>query len=200
MKRTPLPLFEGFIETPFEQRFQGLLRQAWKLKRWHVIVAEPGSGKTMGIRDLSAQASREAGMVGGRRYPVLAVTAPKNDAKEAALGNFLLTALGLGARGHWSERTYRLFELLLQYGVECLVIDDAHDLSMPHLIFLRIADRSAPINLSPLCSGVGVVPGGSGTGSNDAAQRCLRSTRNDVAAISAQARSCPTVLSDCQPY
>src|SRR5438045_6866983 len=186
MKRTPLPLFEGFIETPFEQRFQGLLRQAWKLKRWHVIVAEPGSGKTMGIRDLSAQASREAGMMGGRRYPVLAVAAPKNDAKEAALGNFLLTALGLGARGHWSERKYLLFELLLQYGVECLVIDDAHDLSMPHLIFLlERADRSAPINLSPLCSGV--VPGCSGAGSNDASQRCIRSRRNDVAAIPAKA-------------
>jgi hypothetical protein len=114
MKRAALPLFEGVIETPFEQRFQGLLRQAWKLKRWHVIVAEPGSGKTMGIRDLSTTAQREAGMVGGRRYPVLAVTAPKNDPKEAALGNFLLTALGLGARGHWSERKYLLFELLVQ--------------------------------------------------------------------------------------
>jgi|SRR5215467_816552 len=137
MKRVALPLFTGFIETPFEQRFQGLLRQAWKLRRWHVIVAEPGSGKTMGIRDLSKQASREAGMTEGRRYPVLAVTAPKNDPKEAALGNFLLTALGLGARGHWSERKYLLFELLVQYGVECLVFDDAHDLSMPHLIFLK---------------------------------------------------------------
>src|SRR5437762_5230675 len=137
MKRDALPLFEGFIETPFEQRFQGLLRQAWKLRRWHVIVAEPGSGKTMGIRDLSATAQREAGMMGGRRFPVLAVTAPKNDPREAALGNFLLTALGLGARGRWSERKYLLFELLIQYGVECLVIDDAHDLSMPHLIFLK---------------------------------------------------------------
>src|SRR5436305_3500131 len=137
MRRDALPLFEGFIETPFEQRFQGLLRQAWKLRRWHVIVAEPGSGKTMGIRDLSASAQREAGMMGGRRFPVLAVTAPKNDPKEAALGNFLLTALGLGARGRWSERKYLLFELLVQYGVECLIIDDAHDLSMPHLIFLK---------------------------------------------------------------
>jgi hypothetical protein len=137
MSRMALPLFEGFIETPFEQRFQGLLRQAWKLRRWQVIVAEPGSGKTMGIRDLSAQASREAGMIGGRRYPVLAVTTPKNDPKEAALGNFLLTALGLGARGRWSERKYLVFDLLVQYGVECLVFDDAHDLSMPHLIFLK---------------------------------------------------------------
>src|SRR2546423_2537183 len=162
MKRSALPLFEGFIETPFEQRFQGLLRQAWKLKRWHVIVAEPGSGKTMGIRDVSAQASREAGMMGGRRYPVLAVTAPKNDAKAAALGNFLLTALGLGARGRWNERKYLLFELLGQYGVECLVVDDAHDLSMPHLIFLKeLTDQlflsfpSQPLGLCLVTAGRG---------------------------------------------
>ena len=171
MKRTALPLFEGFIETPFEQRFQGLLRQAWKLRRWHVIVAEPGSGKTMGIRDLSAQASREAGMMGGRHYPVLAVTAPKNDPKEAALGNFLLTALGLGARGRWSERKYLLFELLVQYGVECLVIDDAHDLSMPHLIFLKELTDQLKLSSSSLCSGI--VSGGSGTGSSDTSQRCV---------------------------
>ena len=137
MTRSVLPLFDGFIETPFERRFQGLLRQAWHARRWHVIVAEPGSGKTMGISDLRDEAQRVAGTIGGRRYPVLAVTAPKNDPREAALGNFLLTALGLSARGRWSERKYLLFELLMQYGVECVVIDDAHDLSMPHLIFLK---------------------------------------------------------------
>jgi hypothetical protein len=137
MTRSVLPLFDGFIETPFERRFQGLLRQAWHARRWHVIVAEPGSGKTMGIGDLRDEAQRLAGTIGGMRYPVLAVTAPKNDPREAALGNFLLTALGLSARGRWSERKYLLFELLMQYGVECVVIDDAHDLSMPHLIFLK---------------------------------------------------------------
>ena len=137
MTRSALPLFDGFIQTPFECRFQGLLRQAWHRRSWHVMVAEPGSGKTMGICDLRDEASRQAGTIGGRRYPVLAVTAPKNDPKEAALGNFLLTALGLSSRGRWSERKYLLFELLIQYGVECLVIDDAHDLSMPHLIFLK---------------------------------------------------------------
>src|SRR5260221_2923643 len=149
-------------ETPFEQRFQGLLRQAWKLRRWHVIVAEPGSGKTMGIRDLSAQASREVGGMGGRLYPVLAVTAPKNDPKEAALGNFLLTALGLGARGRWSERKYLLFELLLQYGVECLVIDDAHDLSMPHLIFLKELTDQLQLTHPPYALGFCLVSAGRG--------------------------------------
>src|SRR5581483_9549753 len=57
--------------------------------------------------------------------------------RSAALGNHLLSALGLRTRGHWGERKYLLFELLGQYGVECLIIDDAHDLSMPHLIFLK---------------------------------------------------------------
>jgi hypothetical protein len=127
-----------------------------------VIVAEPGSGKTMGIRDLSNAASREAGMIGGRRYPVLAVTAPKNDPKEAALGNFLLTALGLGARGHWSERKYLLFELLIQYGVECLVIDDAHDLSMPHLIFLKELTDQLQLLPTPQVLGLCLVTAGRG--------------------------------------
>jgi hypothetical protein len=162
MKRTALPLFEGFIETPFEQRFQGLLRQAWKRRRWHVIVAEPGSGKTMGIRDLSATAGREAGMMGGRRYPVLAVTAPKNDSREAALGNFLLTALGLSARGRWNERKYLLFDLLIQYGVECLVIDDAHDLSMPHLIFLKELTDQLKLAYPPYVLGLCLVTAGRG--------------------------------------
>jgi len=163
MNQAALPLFEGFIETPFEQRFQGLLRQAWKLRRWHVIVAEPGSGKTMGIRDLSAQASREAGMMGGRHSPVLAVTTPKNDPKEAALGNFLLTALGLGARGRWSERKYLLFELLVQYGVECLIFDDAHDLSMPHLIFLKELTDQLKLTHPPYALGLCLVTAGRGS-------------------------------------
>src|ERR1700745_415957 len=61
----------------------------------------------MGIGDLRDEAARQAGMIGGQRYPVLAVTAPKNDPREAALGNHLLTALGLRTRGRWSERKYR---------------------------------------------------------------------------------------------
>jgi hypothetical protein len=62
-----LPLFDGFIETPFERRFQGLLRESWHQRSWHVIVAEPGSGKTMGIGDLRDEAARQAGMDGGTR-------------------------------------------------------------------------------------------------------------------------------------
>src|SRR6266699_5335159 len=147
---------------PLSAVFRGSYAAAWRARSFHVMVAEPGSGKTMGIGDLRDEASRQAGAIGGRRYPVLAVTAPKNDPKEAALGNFLLTALGLGGRGHWSERKYLLFELLIQYGVECLVVDDAHDLSMPHLIFLKELTDQLQLTSPPYVLGLCLVAAGRG--------------------------------------
>ena len=124
------PLFrsEMFVETAFERRFQAMLRSAWHKRSWHVIVADPGSGKSVGIRDLIKTA-------GGRS--VLAVTSPKNNDDEQALGDQLFSALGLPLRGHWRTRKPKLMGHLHQYGTECLIVDDAHDLSMPHLMFIK---------------------------------------------------------------
>jgi len=74
------PLFRSdvFVETAFERRFQALLRSALHKRSWHVIVADPGSGKTMGIREMIKTAGRSA---------ILAVVAPKNDEDEQALGD-----------------------------------------------------------------------------------------------------------------
>ncbi|MFL5697457.1 MAG: ATP-binding protein, partial [Ktedonobacteraceae bacterium] len=47
------------------------------------------------------------------------------------------TALGLPLRGHWRTRKPKLMGHLHQYGTECLIVDDAHDLSMPHLMLLK---------------------------------------------------------------
>jgi hypothetical protein len=124
------PLFRQdiFVETAFEKRFQAMLRAAWHQRSWHVIVADPGAGKTMGIRDLIKMAGTKA---------VLAITAPKNNDHEMALGNQLFTALGLPLRGRWSDRKPKLMGHLYQYGTECLIIDDAHDLSLEHLMFIK---------------------------------------------------------------
>jgi hypothetical protein len=137
LKRAPFTVFGGFIETGFEQRFQGLLRLAWQQRSWHIIVAEPGSGKTMGIRDRVQTSARARGTIGGRSFPILAVTAPKNDPKEQALGNYLMLAMDFPSRGRWSERKNGVIQLLQHDAVECLVIDDAHDLSLQHLILLK---------------------------------------------------------------
>jgi type II secretory pathway predicted ATPase ExeA len=112
---------EIFIETAFERRFQAMLRSAWHKRSWHVIVADPGSGKTMGIRDLIKTAGSRA---------ILAVVTPKNNEEEQALGDQLYTALGLPLRGHWSTRKPKLMGHLYHYGTQCLVVDDAHDLSL----------------------------------------------------------------------
>ena len=124
------PLFrqDMFIETAFERRFQAMLRSAWHQRSWHVIVADPGSGKTMGIRDMVRTAGSPA---------ILAVTAPKNDESEQALGNQLFTALGLPLRGRWSERKPKLMGSMVQFGVTCLIVDDAHDLSLAHLMYIK---------------------------------------------------------------
>jgi hypothetical protein len=117
-----------FIETAFARRFQAMLRSALDNRSWHVIVADPGAGKTMSIRDLQKT-------TGSRT--VLAVVAPKNNEDEQALGDQFFTALGLPLRGHWRTRKPKLMGHLHQYGTECLIVDDAHDLSMPHLMFIK---------------------------------------------------------------
>ncbi len=124
------PLFRKdiFVETAFERRFQAMLRAAWHQRSWHVIVADPGSGKTMGIRDMIRRAGSPA---------ILAVVAPKNNEEELALGNQLFSALGLPLRGRWSDRKPRLMGYLHQYGTQCLIVDDAHDLSLEHLMFIK---------------------------------------------------------------
>lgn len=124
------PLFRKdiFVETAFARRFQKMLQDAWDNRSWHLLVADPGAGKTMSIRDLQKRA-------GGRS--VLAVVAPKNNDDEQALGDQFLAALGLPIRGHWSTRKPKLMGHLHQYGTEFLIVDDAHDLSLEHLMLLK---------------------------------------------------------------
>ncbi len=68
---------------------------------------------------------------------VLAVVAPKNNEDEQALGDQFFTALGLPLRGHWRTRKPKLMGHFHQYGTECLIVDDAHDLSLEHLMLLK---------------------------------------------------------------
>ncbi len=61
---------------------------------------------------------------------------------EQALGNQLFTALGLPLRGRWSERKPKLMGSMVQFGVKCLIVDDAHDLSLSHLMYIKeLTDR-----------------------------------------------------------
>ena len=84
--RLPFVVHEDFLETAFERRFQGILRHAQQQRSWHVIAAVPGSGKSLGINDLMLHGEARKRGNDTTRLPILAIRAPKNGAREQALG------------------------------------------------------------------------------------------------------------------
>jgi hypothetical protein len=75
----------------------------------------------MSIRDLVETTGAPA---------ILAVTCPKNNDDEQALGDQLFTALGVKLPGHWRTHKPKLMGHLHQYDTKLIVVDDAHDLSL----------------------------------------------------------------------
>jgi len=103
-QRPPFQIQDDFIETPFEQRFQGPLQDAWQQRSWHVLVASPGSGKSMGIHDLlvrsGAQKTRRETYM-----PILAIRAPFREAG-TVLRNGVFGCLGCVSRNAAKCETY----------------------------------------------------------------------------------------------
>lgn len=135
--RPPFVLHRRFLETPFERRFQGILRQAWEERSWHVIAAVPGSGKSLGIADFFHQSGAYKDTTGITRLPILAIRAPKNATPEQALGMVLSAAFGVIPSMPWAQRRIWLVHILASTGVECIIIDDAQDLHLSHLALLK---------------------------------------------------------------
>jgi hypothetical protein len=135
--RPPFVVHNYFLETAFEIRFQGLLRHAWQERSWHVIAAVPGSGKSLGIADLVLQVGSYKDVLGVTHFPILAIRAPKNGGKELALGMAFSAAFGLVPAMAWYVRRTWLVQALAEASVECIIIDDAQDLDLPHLAFLK---------------------------------------------------------------
>ena len=135
--RPPFVARDYFLETAFELRFQGLLRSAWQHRTWHVIAALPGSGKSLGIADITHQSDAYKDTRRGTHLPILAIRAPKNGGKDLALGMAFCAAFGIVPTMPWYVRRSWLVQAMADAQVECLVIDDAQDLNLAHLAFLK---------------------------------------------------------------
>jgi hypothetical protein len=136
-QRFPFVLNRDFLETAFEKRFQGWLRHAWQNRSWHVIAAVPGSGKSSGIHDLVLRSGTSKEARGVTRLPVLAVRSPKNEARENGLVSALASAFGVLPTTSAAFRRLWLVKMMAVCQVECLIIDDAQDLNLRHLAFLK---------------------------------------------------------------
>ena len=135
--RSPFVVRDYFLETAFELRFQSLLRSAWQHRTWHVIAALPGSGKSLGIADLLQQSKSYKHTRGATHMPVLAIRAPKNGGKDSALGMAISAEFGVLPPMSWSVRRSWLIQAMADVQTECLIIDDAQDLNLAHLAFLK---------------------------------------------------------------
>ncbi len=133
----PFIICDDFLETAFERRFQGLLRHAWKERSWHIIAAIPGSGKSWGIGDLMLHCGACKEATGTTRLPLLAIRAPTNSAPELALATALAAAFGIVPRMTGAALRLWLVQEMARDGVECLIIDDAQELTLEHLALLK---------------------------------------------------------------
>jgi AAA domain len=135
--RSPFVLQRAYIETPFEKRFLAYLRHAWQERSWHVISAAPGSGKSFGINELVRNSGAYKDRTGATFMPVLAIRAPKNKARDSALGEALSLTLGVSPAMPWKRLRNALVPALASVQVECIVVDDAHDLNMSTLSYIK---------------------------------------------------------------
>ena len=135
--RPPFVIQKAFIETPFEQRFQGAVRNIWENRSWQVITAVPSSGKSMGLADLLLSSGAYKDRAGKTYVPFLVARAPKNNAGEQALGLALSKAMGWVRPMPWNVRRILMVEEMARTSVECIIIDDAHDLTTDHLRLIK---------------------------------------------------------------
>ena len=119
----PFVVHDDFLETAFELRFQGLLQHAWQSRTWHVIAALPGSGKSLGIADLTHQSNSCKDTKGTTHLPLLAIRAPKNGGTDLALGTAFCTIFGIVPAMPWYVRRAWLVQAMAETRVECIIID-----------------------------------------------------------------------------
>jgi len=147
--RPPFAITDDFLETAFERRFQRILQYAWQNRSWHIIAAVPGSGKSWGIGDLVLHSGAYKEATGITRLPILAIRAPSNSARELALATALAAAFGVIPKMAGHALRLWLVQEMARDGVECIIIDDAHELTLPHLALLKeLTDNLAALLFS----------------------------------------------------
>lgn len=143
-RRPPFIVSDDFLETAFERRFQQILRHAWEKRSWHIVAAVPGSGKSWGIGDLLLHSGACKEITGMTRLPVLAIRAPTNSAPDLALGTTLAATFGIIPRMTGSALRVWLVQEMARDGVECIIVDDAQELTLAHLALLKeLTDKLA---------------------------------------------------------
>ena len=129
--------YEGFIENGFSRRCLGKIVDSWQGQESRVIAAIPFSGKSRVLSYLIRESEAYKNETTGEtRVPLIGVVTPKQRT-EAALGNKIASEIGALVNMTWTQRRGWLFDELIRVKTELLVIDDAQDLSIEQLRYLK---------------------------------------------------------------
>ncbi|WP_313560501.1 ATP-binding protein, partial [Ruminiclostridium cellobioparum] len=125
-----------FIETGFSKRFSEVINTSRRKKDILVIGAHPRNGKSWCVRDLVLNSGRYKSYDGKTYLPIIAIQAP--DSKNSnqivrdmcrCFGKFKLSTI--------DDMKNWLIDNIPVFGVEQLIIDDAHELNQDHFKFIK---------------------------------------------------------------
>ena len=123
-----------FINTPFAQRFEAFLNNLRKERRFGIVGAYTRNGKTWCIKDIVQNSGAYKRFGGDSRIPVIAIRA-------ADTVNDMIVSLCRSFGKMPNSRIYILknwlFENIPLLGVEQIIIDDAHELTLNHFKFIK---------------------------------------------------------------
>jgi len=127
---------DRFLPTGFARRLTAVLERSFESGRWYVVFAQSHDGKTTALRKFRRTHS-VADVDGVRKIPVLATRTPTGRFSADHLVLALIQELGtvpnlrLTVLRSWLVRAVRMA------GVRLIVIDDAHELTLAQLNYLR---------------------------------------------------------------
>ena len=125
-----------FIETPFAERFQGFIKDVRLKKKWAIVGAYSRNGKSWCIKDL-VKNSGAVKEYGGRTWiPVLAIRSPESSTPTDMISS-LCRCFGKLPQANTSAQKKWLIDNIPNFGVEQIIIDDAHELNLNHFKFVK---------------------------------------------------------------
>lgn len=137
----------SFIETPFARRFQGFINEVRVEKKWAVIGAYSRNGKTWSIMDIIKSSGAVKEYNGHTKIPIIAVRSPDSSTPNDLISS-LCRCFGSVPLSSSSAQKKWLISAIPRLGVEQIIVDDAHELNLNHLKFIKWLTDSLELEMN----------------------------------------------------
>jgi len=137
----------AFIETPFARRFQGFINEVRFERKWAIVGAYSRNGKTWCIKDLIENSGAVKEYNGYTRIPIIAVRSPDGSTPTDLISS-ICRCFGFVPISNSAAQKKWLISSIPKLGVEQIIIDDAHELNLSHLKFIKWLTDSLELEMN----------------------------------------------------